>query len=361
MEHCSLKEGCRVARNILQEVTDFRFFWDDKAFGIGISIGIVSIDESSAKASRLMRAADAACYIAKEQGRDRIHIYQESDMELAKRQGDAKWATRLPQAFEEKRFRLYFQPIIPLMPHDSVAMMYEILLRLEDKQGLIVLPGRFLPAAERFLLSTQIDCYVIHTLFKTFAEHGVPTAQLPMCSINLSGLSLGDKDFLPFVVNQLSEYSIPADKICFEITETVAIANLSIARSFLTSLRQVGCRFALDDFGSGLSSFAYLKNLPVDILKIDGMFVKDILDDPMDLAMVKSINEIGKIMGKKTVAEFVENPAILNKLRDMGIDYAQGNTIAPARPIAELLNNRRLFADGHFRESLGANVHGSCV
>jgi EAL domain-containing protein (putative c-di-GMP-specific phosphodiesterase class I) len=275
--------------------------------------------------------------MAKDQGRNRIHIHQEDDTELARRHGEMQWAARLPRALEEDRFHLYLQPIVPVIASDADVTCYELLLRMQDEQGKIVSPGVFLPASERYNLATRIDRWVIGTLFEWLARHQTRLPFLPRFSVNLSGLSLSDKAFLSFVIERFKEFDIPGDRVCFEITETVAISNLVDATSFIKALKQVGSLFALDDFGSGLSSFGYLKHLPVDMLKIDGMFVKDILDDPIDLAMVRSINEIGKVMGKQTIAEFVENRAILNKLRDIGVDYAQGYGIGRPRPIGELL------------------------
>jgi diguanylate cyclase (GGDEF)-like protein/PAS domain S-box-containing protein len=336
MEHCSLDEASRVAEGLIRSVADFRFVWEDKGFNIGVSIGLVPVNEASGRFGRLLSAADAACYMAKEQGRNRMHIYQEDDTELTRRHGEMQWAARLPRALEEDRFLLYIQPIVPVIANDAEVMCYEALLRMQNEKREIVSPGAFLPACERYNLAIKIDRWVIHTLFEWLAKHWSLWFDLPSFSINLSGLSLGDEAFLCYVTEQFKEFDIPGDKICFEITETVAISNLVEARSFIKTLKRIGSRFALDDFGSGLSSFAYLKQLPVDLLKIDGLFVRDILSDSIDLALVKSIHDIGKIMGKQTIAEFVESPAILSKLRDIGVDYAQGYAIGRPRPISVL-------------------------
>ena len=214
---------------------------------------------------------------------------------------------------------------------------YEVLLRLQDDE--LVLPSNFFPAADRYNLSSQLDRWVIGETFQWIASHPAHLERLHLCAINLSGHSLNEEKFLEFINDKFMNLPIPPNKICFEITETVAIANLTQAANFMRTLKQKGCRFALDDFGSGLSSFAYLKNLPVDILKIDGLFVQDMINDSLDLAMVKSINDIGRVMGKKTVAEFVENEKTLDKLREIGVDYAQGFGIARPRPIDDLLDD----------------------
>ena len=333
MEHCSLNEALQVAGKLVKVIADHSFLWEDKRFDIGVSIGLVAVNESSPDINRLLSAADTACYMAKEQGRNRVHIYQEDDEEATRRRGEMQWAVRLPRALEEGRFRLYFQPMAPIVSGREEGAHYEVLLRLED--GQIVLPKAFLPAAERYNLSSKLDRWVVATAFRWIVDHPAHLQRLHLCAINLSGHSLNEDGFQAFVQRQFADFPIPPSKICFEITETVAIANFSRAADFMNALKAKGCRFALDDFGSGLSSFAYLKNLPVDFLKIDGIFVKDIVDDPLDFAMVKSINEIGHVMGKKTIAEFVENAAILEKLRQIGVDYAQGYGIERPRPIEE--------------------------
>lgn len=341
IEHCSIDEAQGIAESLIAALGDFSFPWEDHSFNVGVSIGVVSIDRQSKSMGDVLRAADSACYIAKEQGRNRVHVHQEDDEELAKRFGEMQWAVRIPRALEENRFQLYFQEILPIQGvNQSLAGHFELLLRMEDESGGQIMPGSFLPAAERYNLSDKLDRWVISQAFKWFQRHPKQLERLNLCSINLSGLSLNNTTFLPFVINELRQSGITPRKICFEITETVAIANLSSAIKFISSLRELGCHFALDDFGSGLSSFAYLKNLPVDFLKIDGLFVKDILHDPMDLAMVKSINEIGHVMGKKTIAEFVENDVILEKLREIGVDYAQGYGIGKPKPIDEALVSR---------------------
>jgi diguanylate cyclase (GGDEF)-like protein/PAS domain S-box-containing protein len=335
MEHCSVQQALRVAEALRKAVENFRFLWEDKSFHIGVSIGLVPITTVSKDSTRVLSAADAACYMAKEQGRNRIHIYQADDVDLAQRHGEMQWATRIPRALEEDRFRLSWQPIIPIKDNGDAQEHYELLLRLEDESGCLLSPGAFLASAERFNLASKLDRWVISTALQWLTLQPIRLQQLSLCAINLSGYSLSENTFLAFVMDQLETTRVPPEKLCFEITETVAIANLTNATRFIKALKARGCCFALDDFGSGLSSFAYLKNLPVDFLKIDGMFVKDIVDDPISFAMVKSIHEIGQVMGKQTIAEFVENEQILAKLREIGVNYAQGYFIGQPRLLNE--------------------------
>ncbi len=336
MEHCSLEHAHRVATALKEAVWDFQFVWEGQSFRVGVSIGLVAITEATTDLTELLKHADAACYMAKDLGRNRIHVYQLDDTELAERHGEMQWVARIYKALEEKRFRLYAQPIVPL--DGGEAPHYELLIRMEDEEGRMVPPGAFLPAAERYNLITIIDDWVIDEAFKFLENHPAFLKRLGHFAINLSGLSLTDSNFQDFVVKKFMNASIPPGKICFEITETAAISNLSSATIFISKMKILGCRFSLDDFGSGLSSFGYLKNLNVDYLKIDGMFVKDIVDDPIDHAMVKSINEIGQIMGLQTIAEFVENDQIRTILNDIGVNYVQGYGIAKPMPINDILD-----------------------
>lgn len=342
LEHCSLAQAKRLASTLKQTIEEFRFIWEGRSFSLGVSIGLVPLDEASDTITGVLRAADAACYAAKDEGRNRIHLYQEDDAELSRRHGEMQWVAWINEALEQNRFHLAFQQIAALKNPEGEH--YELLIRMEDEAGQIIAPGAFLPAAERYNLAPKLDRWVIDTALTWFATHPQQLERLYLCSINLSGQSLGDQDFLQFVIDKFGEGQVPPEKICFEITETATIANLSSATDFIAALKKLGCYFALDDFGSGLSSFAYLKNLAVDFLKIDGMFVKDIIDDPTDLAVVISINEIGRAMGKKTIAEFVENEAILEKLREIGVDYAQGYGIGRPMPLTEMLNKHKRVA-----------------
>ncbi len=339
MEHCTLDEAQQVADGLIKAVSEFSFPWENISFNVGVSIGMVAVNNTSESINNLLSGADSACYVAKEKGRNCSHIHYERDEEISKRHGEMQWAIRLPRAIEENRLQLYYQPMYPVCLDEKQQTIHcELLIRMLDESEKLIQPGAFLPAAERYNLSGKIDRWVITEAFAQISTHPCFLNNLEICAINLSGFSLSDKSFLNFVKNQLELSDIPPEKICFEVTETVAIANLTCAIDFIAELKSLGCKFSLDDFGSGLSSFAYLKNLAVDYLKIDGLFVKDIVDDPMDFAMVKSINEIGHVLGKKTIAEFVENDEILQKLREIGVDYAQGYGLGMPRPLSELLD-----------------------
>ena len=336
MVNCSLSQANRAANELLGKVADFQFSWGNQVFRIGVSIGLVGITEATDNFTELLKQADAACYMAKDLGRNRIHVYHQDDAELAHRHGEMQWVTRINQALKENRFTLYAQKIEALK-NDS-EKHYEILIRMLDTDGKVIPPGAYLPAAERYNIIDKIDSWVISNVFALMTHHREFVEKINFISINLSGQSITNLEFLDRVTDKIKNSKIDANKICFEITETAAISNLNVATTFITELRKLGCRFALDDFGSGLSSFGYLKNLPVNYLKIDGMFVKDMVTDPIDRAMVKSINEIGHVMGMKTIAEFVENDAIRDELAIIGVDYLQGYGIERPLPVSEIFS-----------------------
>jgi diguanylate cyclase (GGDEF)-like protein/PAS domain S-box-containing protein len=341
LNQCLLEEAQKVANTLREKIHSFRFIWNGKQFAIGVSIGLVVIDCSSENAAKILSAADAACYVSKNKGRNRVHVYQANDLELVRQQGEMQWVTQLTQALEEDRFCLYYQTIVPTIAQPFAGEHYEVLLRLKDESGNLVPPMAFIPAAERYNLMHKIDRWVIRTLFATQSQHYRDVwsrCQTQNCgcsylyAVNLSGASINDDSFIDFLHEQFELHQIPPQLICFEITETVAISNLSKAAQFINGLRDLGCRFALDDFGSGMSSFGYLKNLPIDYLKIDGSFIKHIVDDPIDSVIVEAIKQVGQAMGIQTIAEFVENDAILDKVRLLGVNYAQGYGIATPCP-----------------------------
>ncbi len=362
LPHCSLAMAEDAADKLLGAVQQFHFVWEDKTFFVGASIGVVDIGGGRGHFTSLLGAADSACHIAKRKGRNRIQVFRADDVELARLHDEMTWVSGIAKAFEEDRFRLYYQRISPIgESRSNQGIHYEILLRMEGEDGVIIAPGAFIPAAERYNLMPTLDRWVIRKtfgLYQSFASSASARPQnvrssrgrkksknsanrnaavLPRdtLAINLSGASLMDDYFLEFVRDQLALHHIPPGVICFEITETAAIANLQAAGDFILALRQHGCRFALDDFGSGMSSFSYLKNLAVDYLKIDGAFVRDMVNDSIDCSMVEAINRVGHVMGIETIAEFVESNAILDKLDMIGVDYAQGYAVHRPEPFIQ--------------------------
>jgi diguanylate cyclase (GGDEF)-like protein/PAS domain S-box-containing protein len=335
LESCTMDEALRTAETLRENIADYRFTWDDRTFRLGGSIGVVPITAATDDVASLLSAADSACAAAQEAGRNRVYNYQENDIDLMKRRKEMQWAARISNALDENRFELFRQTIQPLQNNAEPGAHYELLIRMRDEQGQLIAPGLFIAAAERYGLMTAIDRWVIAQAFTWLVSEADERERLSLCAINLSGQSLADEKFLPFVVEQFKKSGLSGSCICFEITETAAIASYSQANRFIHALKELGCRFALDDFGTGLSSFGYLKHFPVDFLKIDGSFVKEILHDPIDREMVRSINEIGHLTGKRTIAEFAENTEIITMLRGMGIDYAQGYGVSEPKRLMQ--------------------------
>ncbi|RYE09586.1 MAG: EAL domain-containing protein [Hyphomicrobiales bacterium] len=338
LSDCSLEVAEGIAERLRQATQDLGFFWQGQAFSTTASIGLVHFSASDTNFTQAMQAADMACYMAKEKGRNRVHLYARDDSDMVERAGEMGWVQRLHRALEQDRFALYAQTIMPVRAGGGGAHV-EILLRLVDDTGALVPPGSFIPAAERFGLMPQLDRWVVRRAFALLARQQRQEGRaLPaMCAINLSGTTINDASFLPFVREQFAQSGIAPAAICFEITETSAIANLDAAGRFMTALREMGASFALDDFGAGMASFGYLKKLAVDYLKIDGSFVRDMLSDRQDRAMVEMINHIGHMMGIRTIAEFVESPEILAALATIGVDYAQGYAIGRPEPFEPAL------------------------
>jgi len=333
LENCNIADAQEIAERLLQIIQQFQFSWNENTFTIGASIGISTISNSASSCEEVLSNADSACYLAKESGRNRIQVFTAEDDKLLIQQREMHWVSRINHALEENRFQLYFQEIMPLGGHTQSFILHgEILLRMIDKEGDIVSPRSFLPAAERYNMITLIDEWVVEKSIQWLASR----KDKVLISINLSGMSLSNRDFLNFVVSIIKQNKVNPELLCFEITETAAISHLSTAIHFMNILKKLGCSFALDDFGSGLSSFSYLTSLPVDYLKIDGAFVMDIDKDPMHYAMVKSINEVGQVMGIKTIAEYAASQSIIDCLREVGVDNAQGYAVARPVPLASI-------------------------
>ena len=334
LENCLPAHAIRIAQGLRQTVTDLHFVWQHRSFTIGVSIGLVNIGSGPLTLAGVMSAGDSACYMAKEKGRNRVHVYHPKDTELAVRHGEMEWVTRLQGALKANRFCLFAQPIVGIGSVNPTERHFELLLRMVDANDQMVPPMAFIPAAERYNLMPAIDRWVVRQAFELIASRSARAVgdSSDIYMINLSGASLGDDDFLDFIRERFLQFELATRAICFEITETAAIANFGKAVQFMEELRALGCRFSLDDFGVGMSSFGYLKRLPVDFLKIDGSFVQDMLASPIDSAMVEAINGIGHVMGKRTVAESVEDPSTMERLRELGVDYAQGFAIARPTP-----------------------------
>ncbi|GAC15502.1 EAL domain-containing protein [Aliiglaciecola lipolytica] len=327
-------DAIQIAEKLLAIVKEFRFIWDNRIFAMGMRIGLAKWQENIETPEQLMSMADAACYVAKEHGRNQIHVYSSEDLKMQRYESELKWVSQINTALEQNKFQLYYQHYFPL---SKVAdgHYYEILLRMHDENGQIVPPAAFLPAAERYNLTIEIDKWVILHTFKWLAQHPEHLSQLKRCNINLSGHSLADNDLKRHVIQAFETYEIPHDKICFEITESMAIVKMEETLRFITAFRRLGCTFALDDFGSGFSSYSYLKNLPVNCVKIDGSFVKDLLVDPVDMAMVCSMKDVAKAMSMSTVAEFVESKDVMVELGKIGVDFAQGYGVAKPAALDE--------------------------
>jgi diguanylate cyclase (GGDEF)-like protein/PAS domain S-box-containing protein len=326
---CRLDKAQEIANDLLKSIQAFRFEYDNKVFKVGASIGLTEISPNqSLGLSELLAAADSACYAAKQDGGNNVFVYQADDDNMKEKHNLLSWVSRINLGIENNQFVLFSQPIKGL--HKNAEPHCELLIRMKGEDAMLYPPSVFLPAAERYHLMPQIDRWVINEALSIIAKKGIDAAGV--YAINLSGQSLSQDGFLEYVSSKINEYNINARRICFEITETAVISNLDVARQFMQALRAKGCRFSLDDFGSGLSSFAYLKNLEVDFLKIDGMFVRSILSNKIDRAMVESINNVGHVMGLHTIAEFAENQEIIDVLKEIGVDYVQGYGVAmPAK------------------------------
>jgi len=330
LHDCSMADAVGIANALLRAVEQYQFVWGASTFTVGASIGVVPLSSNFRRITQVLQAADAACYAAKDEGRNRVHVYQEDDTVVAQRHGEMQWVARVKRALNENRFFLEAQPIVPILEagtQPTAPRSYELLLRMRELDGSVVPPGAFLPAVERYNLTQRVDRWVISNALHWLAANPATTQRIGRVYVNLSGDSLSDPQLHDFIRTMLDETRVQPVKIGFEITETAAIGNLTRANQLIAELRRLGCAFSLDDFGSGVSSFAYLKALTVDWLKIDGLFVGNIVHDRVDHEMVRSITDIGHVMGKKVVAESVESTAVLERLRQMGVDYAQGHAL----------------------------------
>ena len=317
--NCNIHYAEEIAHKLLKAINGFRFSWGGKSVAVGGSIGLVPVTAGMDDPADLLRAADMACYAAKERGRNRVYVFRADDADLVHRHGEMEWAMRLRQALDEDRFVLYRQVIAPVRAGCEMRRE-ELLLRMLDENGTLVSPGAFIPAAERFSLMPLLDRWVV----KNAVRHASRSSHGDIHFINLSGASLSDDSFYQYISETIRAEGASPGALCFEITETAAISNLSRAVGFIRKIREIGCHFALDDFGSGMSSFSYLKAIPIDYLKIDGGFVRDIAKNAMDHAIVEAINRVGQAAGLQTIAEFVESQEALDVLHRVGVDYAQG-------------------------------------
>ncbi|MBW8371768.1 MAG: EAL domain-containing protein [Thiobacillus sp.] len=340
LENCSIPDALEVADTFRAEVQRFRFKWQDRIFAVGMSVGMVAINRDSSTAASLLSAADAACFVAKDRGRNQIHVYESRDIDLVRHRGEMQWVTRIQRALEEDRLRLSWQEIRRTDGVVEPVRHVELLLRMVDDDGSEILPMAFIPAAERYSIMPSIDSWVIEETLR-LCQRYLAAGRERNClfAVNLSGASLKDPAFRRKLLTHLQENPELGPHLCFEITETAAIGNLAVVNEFIDAMREFGCRFALDDFGSGLSSFTYLKNLKVDYLKIDGAFVRDIASNAIDLSMVDAIHRIGHQMGLKTVAEYVESDQTRALLRQIGVDYVQGNGVHSPEPLENLCGN----------------------
>ncbi|TVO37984.1 EAL domain-containing protein [Vibrio algivorus] len=337
LRDCDEEEVRQFAQSILDAFNQSQFMWRGIHFNLNCSIGIRKIDYTAKSVQRVNAQADTACHLAKEEGRNRAHFYNGDDKSFRHRELEMACVNQVHDALANDRVELYAQPILDISSSPSDKLHFEILVRLRDKNDKLMSPGIFMPAIERYNLAHLIDRQVFKQTLAWFEDRPDTIDKLGRCSINLSGQSMGDKDFIAFLIDLLQNTTVPTEKICIEITETAAVGNMLQASQLFTRLKQLGCKIALDDFGSGLSSFAYLKTLPLDIVKIDGCFVRDMHQDEVDYILVKSIHNLVKQLGKQTVAEFVENDEILSCLIDLGVDYAQGYLISAPKPLAQLV------------------------
>lgn len=343
LEHCTVEQAARVAQKICDDMNAFRFIHDGKRYRVGASIGLVPITIDSSSEASVLKAADSACFAAKDSGRNRVHTWLDTDTTMLERKGEMRWANRIERAIDDDKFVLYSQQIAPLS-HAATRAHCEILVRMRGPGDTIIPPGAFLPAAERYHLASRLDRWVVSHVFEIMNSHSADFDSIDTVTINLSGQSIGDQVFHRFISAMILGAQFDVGKLCFEVTETAVITNIDHARKFISEIRDLGIRVALDDFGAGASSFGYLKSLPVNYLKIDGQFIKNILDNPFDIATVRCFVEVARVVGIETIAEFVESAEVLNKISELGVDFAQGYLIHRPEPLEEFLRNTSVLA-----------------
>lgn len=341
LENCSAETATQISMELCRSIEDFRFDLKDRKISLTASIGIAATTHGLTTLEQMLSAAEAAAYTAKEFGRNRAHLYHRNDVALLRRNRYKQWAIEIPEALNEGRMHLVWQKIVPVSKDAPEQHWYEVLIRMRDRKGETIMPSAFLPAAERYNLAVLIDTWVVKTLLSKLDLASDKFDELGLCFINISGQSISQPVFLENIYELVTRSGISPSRLCFEITETAAIASKQQAIAMMDKLKQLGCRFALDDFGSGLSSFDYLRDFPVDFLKIDGSFVKGMKEDPINHSIVTSINDIGHASGKQIIAEYVETDDLLQLVREVGVDYAQGYSISCPSPLPESLRNRR--------------------
>ena len=322
-----------VAERLREHIDGYMFVWEQRSYAISASIGVVMIERPDITLRDLFAQADTACYMAKESGRNRVHFYSAEDDQTVQRRSEMEWANRLRWAVDENRLLLDYQELTPLAAGVHRGPHIELLLRLRDEDGRIVMPGAFIPAAERYGLMSMVDRWVIETALANFDALHSDGPDMELATINLSAASLEEPALAARILELMELHDIAAQRVCFEITETVAVRNLAQVTRFIGQLREAGCKIALDDFGSGMSSFGYLKNLPVDIIKIDGSFIRDLGTDPMSQAIVRAVTDIGHQRGLEVIAEWVTNAQTLDVLAEIGVDYAQGYVLHKPEPV----------------------------
>ncbi len=335
LESCTISQARELMDKLYKDLKSFRFAWEDTSLSVSLSTGLAGVGPDEENVEKVLAAAEAACYLAKQRGGNRLYEYEPEEVATTERHTRLEVLHQVQDALRDNSFELHAQLIQPLQPEESRSPMYEILVRIQDKNGDLMLPGRFIPVAERHRIVSAIDRWVLTHCFTMLADASTPT--LPRCCVNISGHSLGDDRFLEFVLHELSYRGAEPRNLFFEITETATVTNFEKAQRFISVLRDRGCGFVLDDFGSGLSSFAYLRNFPVDYIKIDGQFVRGLCRDSTQRALVESINHVGHVMQIRTIAESVEDADTLTALREMKVDCVQGHHIAHPVPLAELL------------------------